>query len=184
MDAYGRLHIVSSTQIVFHVRRILSRALGIPKSRIRVEKPRIGGGFGAKQTSVSEVYPAFVTLKTGRPLQADLHPGGIPDCRQPPPRDGNSRASGRRQGWPHPGHRPVHPVQLGAPTASTGPTTVACRATRSIPLYTGNLEAYRFSYDVCVHQCPGGRRLPRVRRHPGHLCGGDHRQRAGRAAGH
>ena len=67
MDRYGRLHVVSSTQIVFHARRILSRALGIPKSRIRVEKPRIGGGFGAKQTAVCEVYPAFVTLKTGRP---------------------------------------------------------------------------------------------------------------------
>ena len=48
LDRYGRLHVISSTQIVFHVRRILSRALGIPKSRIRVEKPRIGGGFGAK----------------------------------------------------------------------------------------------------------------------------------------
>ena len=47
MDRYGRLHVISSTQIVFHCRRILSRALGIPKSRIRVEKPRIGGGFGA-----------------------------------------------------------------------------------------------------------------------------------------
>ena len=66
LDRYGRLHVISSTQIVFHVRRILSRALGIPKSRIRVEKPRIGGGFGAKQTAVSEVYPAFVTMKTGR----------------------------------------------------------------------------------------------------------------------
>ncbi|MBP3409670.1 MAG: molybdopterin-dependent oxidoreductase, partial [Clostridia bacterium] len=69
MDRYGRLHVTSSTQIVFHVRRILSRALGIPKSRIRVEKPRIGGGFGAKQTAVCEVYPAFVTLKTGRPAE-------------------------------------------------------------------------------------------------------------------
>ena len=67
LDRYGRLHVISSTQIVFHVRRILSHALGIPKSRIRVEKPRIGGGFGAKQTAVCEVYPAFVTLKTGRP---------------------------------------------------------------------------------------------------------------------
>lgn len=69
LDRYGRLHVVSSTQIVFHCRRILSRALGIPKSRIRVEKPRIGGGFGAKQTAVCEVYPAFVTLKTGRPAE-------------------------------------------------------------------------------------------------------------------
>lgn len=39
------------------------------QSKIRVEKPRIGGGFGAKQSSVSEVYPAFVTMKTGRPAQ-------------------------------------------------------------------------------------------------------------------
>ena len=69
LDRYGRLHVISSTQIVFHVRRILSRALGIPKSKIRVEKPRIGGGFGAKQTAVSEVYPAFVTMQTGRPAK-------------------------------------------------------------------------------------------------------------------
>ena len=52
-DRYGRLHVISSTQIVFHTRRILSRALGIPKSKIRVEKPRIGGGFGAK--SIGEI---------------------------------------------------------------------------------------------------------------------------------
>ena len=68
-DRYGRLHVISSTQIVFHTRRILSRALGIPKSRIRVEKPRIGGGFGAKQTAVCDVYPAFVAMKTGRPAR-------------------------------------------------------------------------------------------------------------------
>ena len=73
-DAYGRLNILSSTQIVFHVRRIISNALGIPKSKIRVVKPRIGGGFGAKQTVVSEVFPAFVTWKTGQAVQNDLFP--------------------------------------------------------------------------------------------------------------
>ena len=52
MDRYGRLHVISSTQIVFHCRRIIATALGIPKSMVRVEKPRIGGGFGAKQTAV------------------------------------------------------------------------------------------------------------------------------------
>ena len=36
-DRYGRLRLISSTQIVFHTRRILSRALGIPKSKIRVK---------------------------------------------------------------------------------------------------------------------------------------------------
>ena len=68
-DVYGRLNVVASTQITFHVRRILSHALDIPKSKIRVVKPRIGGGFGAKQTSVAEVFPAFVTWKTGKPAK-------------------------------------------------------------------------------------------------------------------
>lgn len=56
MDAYGRLNVFSSTQIVFHVRRILSNALGIPKNKIHVFKPRIGGGFGAKQTIVAKYF--------------------------------------------------------------------------------------------------------------------------------
>ncbi|MGL5616516.1 MAG: xanthine dehydrogenase family protein molybdopterin-binding subunit, partial [Sarcina sp.] len=68
-DCYGRLVIVSATQIPFHVRRILARALDIPKSQIRVIKPRIGGGFGAKQTVACELYPAIVTLKTGKPAR-------------------------------------------------------------------------------------------------------------------
>ncbi len=66
LDAHGRLIITSSTQVPFHARRIAAQALGIPESRICVEKPRIGGGFGAKQTVVSELYPALVTFKTGR----------------------------------------------------------------------------------------------------------------------
>ena len=54
-DAFGRLTIVSSTQVPFHVRRVVANALEIPKSKIRVIKPRIGGGFGSKQTVVMEV---------------------------------------------------------------------------------------------------------------------------------
>ncbi|MGI6684083.1 MAG: xanthine dehydrogenase family protein molybdopterin-binding subunit [Bacillota bacterium] len=69
LDHNRRLVVVSSTQIPFHVRRMLARALEISKSRIRVVKPRIGGGFGAKQTASAEVYPAFVTLKTGKPCK-------------------------------------------------------------------------------------------------------------------
>ena len=69
LDTYGRLNVLSSTQVPFHVRRILANALDIPKSKIRVIKPRIGGGFGAKQSVVSEVYPALVTWKTGKPAK-------------------------------------------------------------------------------------------------------------------
>jgi len=67
MDQNGRLVVIDSTQIPFHVRRFLARALELPASKIRVIKPRIGSGFGAKQTANSEFYTALVTLKTGKP---------------------------------------------------------------------------------------------------------------------
>ena len=67
IDTYGRLNVFSSTQIVFHCRRIIANALHIPKSQVRVSKPRIGGGFGTKQTAVCEVYPAYVTWMTKKP---------------------------------------------------------------------------------------------------------------------
>ncbi|GAA0744770.1 xanthine dehydrogenase family protein molybdopterin-binding subunit [Clostridium oceanicum] len=67
IDHTGRLVVVTSTQIPFHVRRHLSRALNIPSSKIRVIKPRIGGGFGGKQTAAVEIFTGLVTLKTGKP---------------------------------------------------------------------------------------------------------------------
>lgn len=146
MDTYGRLNVLSSTQIVFHVRRILSRALGIPKSRIRAFKPRIGGGFGAKQTVVAEVFPAFVTWMTGKPSLMVFS------------REESQTASSPR-------HEMEVKVRIGAmqdgriraidvATLSNtgaygehGPTTVGLSGHKSIPLY-GSLEAHRFSYDV------------------------------------
>lgn len=67
IDEYGRLVIVSSTQVPFHVRRIVARALDIPKSKVRIIKPRIGGGFGGKQSVHVEIFCAFVTYKTKKP---------------------------------------------------------------------------------------------------------------------
>lgn len=66
-DVNDRLTTISSTQIPFHVRRHLARILDLDPSRIRVIKPRIGGGFGAKQTMVCEMYSAFVTMMTKKP---------------------------------------------------------------------------------------------------------------------
>jgi len=147
LDRYGRLHVVTSTQIVFHCRRILSRALGIPKSRIRVEKPRIGGGFGAKQTAVCEVYPAFVTLKTGRAAKLiytreEAQIAGSPRhemeirVRLGADRDGRIRALD------------LYTLSNSGAYGEHGPTTVGLSGHKSIPLYTGGLEAYRFAYDV------------------------------------
>lgn len=67
IDQYGGLVIVSSTQIPFHVRRDVAQSLGLPINKVRVIKPRIGGGFGGKQTVQVEFYPALVTYKTGKP---------------------------------------------------------------------------------------------------------------------
>lgn len=159
LDRYGRLHVISSTQIVFHVRRILSRALGLPKSRIRVEKPRIGGGFGAKQTAVCEVYPAFVTMQTGRPAKLiytreEAQIAGSPRhemqvrVRLGADRDGRIRAID------------LYTLSNTGAYGEHGPTTVGLSGHKSIPLYTGSLEAYRFGYDVVYtnHQAAGAYR--------------------------
>lgn len=69
MDHHNRLVIVTSTQIPFHIRRTVARAIDLPESKIRVIKPRIGGGFGGKQTGASEYYPAIVTKITGKPAK-------------------------------------------------------------------------------------------------------------------
>lgn len=68
-DVNGRLHVTSSTQIPYHVRRHLSRVLSIPKSKIKVIKPRVGGGFGGKQTASVEIFPAIVTHLTKKPAK-------------------------------------------------------------------------------------------------------------------
>ena len=69
LDLHGRLNVVTSTQNPFHTRRLLGQALAIPLRNIRVQKPRIGGGFGAKQHVHVEPYAALVTLATGRPAK-------------------------------------------------------------------------------------------------------------------
>jgi probable selenate reductase molybdenum-binding subunit len=69
LDEYGRLVIRTSTQVPFHVRRIVAQVLEIPVQNIRVIKPRIGGGFGVKQEIILEEISAFVTLKTSRPAR-------------------------------------------------------------------------------------------------------------------
>ena len=67
-DENDRLVIRSSTQVPFHVRRQLAPVLGLPIKRIRVIKPRIGGGFGGKQEVLIEDVAAHLTIATGRPV--------------------------------------------------------------------------------------------------------------------
>jgi len=145
IDIYGRIKVISSTQIPFHARRIIARGLNIPKSKVRVVKPRIGGGFGAKQTAVMEIYPAFVTYKTGKPAKLVF-----------------TREECFIQGSPR--HEMQVHVRLGADkngkirgidlsTLSNtgafgehGPTTVDLSGTKSLSLY--RMEAFRFKTEV------------------------------------
>jgi putative selenate reductase molybdopterin-binding subunit len=68
-DEDDRLVIRSSTQVPFHIRRILAPVLNLPVKRIRVIKPRIGGGFGGKQEVLMEDVAAHLTIATGRPVK-------------------------------------------------------------------------------------------------------------------
>lgn len=73
IDNRGRLVIISSTQVPFHVRRIVSHIAEIPISQIRVIKPRIGGGFGGKQEVLLEPIVALISWKTKRPAKLVLN---------------------------------------------------------------------------------------------------------------
>ena len=146
MDHFQRLTVVSSTQIPFHVRRIVGNALNIPSSKVRVIKPRIGGGFGAKQTSVSEVYPALVTWLTGKPSKIVFSRKESMIAFPPAPRDGSS--------YPHGADENGIVKAIDLYTLSNtgaygehGPTTVGLSGHKSIALYR-HTEAYRFADDV------------------------------------
>lgn len=146
IDTYGRLHIVSSTQIVFHCRRIVAKALGIPKSMVRVEKTRIGGGFGAKQTAVIEIYPAFVTWKTKKPCKL-VYTRKETQTASSPRHEMELRV---RLGAMKDGHiRAIDMYTLSNTGAygEHGPTTVGLTGHKAIPMY-GKTEAYRFACDV------------------------------------
>jgi CO/xanthine dehydrogenase Mo-binding subunit len=67
IDYQNRLVLYSATQTHVHVRRIISQALKYPLSKIRVIKPRVGGGFGGKQAIHGEIIVSKVTLLTGKP---------------------------------------------------------------------------------------------------------------------
>lgn len=152
IDAYGRLNVVCSTQVPFHVRRILANALQIPKSKIRVIKPRIGGGFGAKQSVVSEIFPAIVTWKTGKPAKMIY-----------------SRKESFTNGSPR--HEADIKVRLGADEngiikaihmyslwnagayGDHGPTTVGLSGHKAMTIY--NAKAFKFDFDVVYSNTMG-----------------------------
>lgn len=146
LDHFGRLNVISSTQVPFHVRRILGNALDIPASKVRVIKPRIGGGFGAKQTAVCEIYPAIVTWMTGRPSKIVYSRYESQICSSPR----HEMEITVRAGADENGIVKAIDVYTLSNTGAYGEhssTTVGLTGHKSIALYR-NLDAYRFSFDV------------------------------------
>ena len=154
LDTYGRLNVTSATQIPFHVRRILANALEIPKSKIRVIKPRIGGGFGAKQSVVAEVFPAIVTLKTGKPAKmlftrAETLTNGSPRHEM----EIKVRLGADENGIIQAIH--IYTLSNAGAYGEHGPTTVGLSGHKSMPLYS-TPKAYKFDFDVVYSNTMGG----------------------------
>ena len=62
----NRLVIYASTQVPYHLRRIVAWITGLPENRIHVIKARVGGGYGSKQDVLMEdvvAYAAYITRK-------------------------------------------------------------------------------------------------------------------------
>ena len=146
IDTYDRLNVVSSTQVPFHVRRMVSNALEIPKSSIRVAKPRIGGGFGAKQTGCCEIFAAFVTWKLKKPSK-------IVYTREETFMASNSRHEMKMHvkiGAKKDGEIlaiDLHTLSNTGAYGEHGSTTVGLSGHKSLPIYN-HVKASRFTYDV------------------------------------
>lgn len=146
VDAFDRLNVVSSTQVPFHVRRMVSNALEIPKTKIRVVKPRIGGGFGAKQTGCCEIFAAFVTWMLKRPSK-------IVYTREETFMASNSRHEMKMKvkiGATKEGEIlaiDLHTLSNTGAYGEHGSTTVGLSGHKSLPIYN-HVKASRFTFDV------------------------------------
>lgn len=154
-DAFGRLTVVSSTQVPFHVRRQVATALGLRKSDVRVIKPRVGGGFGAKQTGCNEAFVAWAALATGRPCSCtytreetmcctNTRHEMVLDVRVGARRDGTLTAID------------LHALSNAGAYGYHATTTVTLAGGKTLPIYN-HVDASRFTYDVVyTNTTPGG----------------------------
>ncbi len=154
-DVQGRLQVMSSTQIPFHVRRHLSKILDIPRSKIKVIKPRLGGGFGGKQTAQIEFIPALVTIKTGKPAILVYSRTETFSCT-------TSRHAMQlkvRLGSDHEGNIKAVDIYCLSDTGAYGehaPTVFWVVGQKTLPLY-GKAKACRYhGHAVYTNKPPGG----------------------------
>ncbi len=155
VDAYGRITVTTSTQVPFHIRRQVAGALGLPVSQVRVIKPRVGGGFGAKQSGCNEIYAAYAAWRLGRPCACVYTREETFAC-------GNTRHKMRlrvRVGARRDGTivaLDLHVLSDAGAYAYHAPTTVGLAGHKTLPLYNHAL-ASRFTADVVYTNTePGG----------------------------
>ena len=145
-DLHGRLTIVSPTQVPFHVRKNMATALETKKSNIRVIMPRIGGGFGAKQSAVCEMYPALVTWITGKPAKL-VYTREESQIASSPRHEMQIRVkigadeNGMIQAMG------IHTLSNAGAFGEHTPTTIGLSGKKTLPLYTSHAKAYKFEYE-------------------------------------
>ncbi len=155
LDAEDRLVLRTSTQVPFHVRRIVAQTLGIPIHRIRVIKPRIGGGFGVKQEVLLEDVAGWVALKTRRPALFTLtRPEEFTSSRTRHPMRVRVKLGVAKTGL-------LHAIEMEA-TSNTGAygahglTVLANTGSKTLPLYNKAKNAHFFGQAVYTNLPVGG----------------------------
>lgn len=151
LDEHGRVNIITSTQVPFHTRRQLAYILNLPMTRIRVMKPRMGGGFGNKQGMFLEDLAALLTLRTKRPVKlifsrAEEFSGGY--SRHP-------QSVHLRTGVKRDGTLVAQEMRVIGNTGAYGdhaPTVQECTGRKVLPLY--HVPNARFTYDAVYTNLP------------------------------
>ncbi|MDY2776820.1 MAG: molybdopterin cofactor-binding domain-containing protein [Collinsella sp.] len=146
IDAQGRVSVTSSTQVPFHVRRQVAAALQIPQSQVQVIKPRVGGGFGAKQSGCCEIFAAFVAHRTGRPaLCSYTRQETFAASNARHAMDLKVRIGAKRDGTIM--AIDLHALSNAGAYGEHATTTIGLVGHKSLPIYN-HVMASRFSYDV------------------------------------
>ena len=155
LDADDRLVLRTSTQVPFHVRRIVAQTLGIPIHRIRVIKPRIGGGFGVKQEVLLEDVAGWVALQTRRPAFFTLsRPEEFTSSRTRHPMRVRVKIGVKKTGL-------VHAIEMEAVSntgayGAHGLTVLANTGSKTLPLYNKARNAHFFGQAVYTNLPVGG----------------------------
>ncbi|WP_135822105.1 xanthine dehydrogenase family protein molybdopterin-binding subunit [Halostella litorea] len=71
-DEDDRYHFITATQVPFHTRRQIAHLFDVPIRDVRVTKPRIGAGFGAKQEMAIEPIAFALHLAAGKPVKLEM----------------------------------------------------------------------------------------------------------------